>query len=127
MQQGIVKKFRQYNKVHRNVLLTGRQHLLFGVLPQKQKFALAQCYGFAVNTVRGCTGGHVNNLNIIMRVCREADKPCVRAQGNQLTLAQQLAAVNHLTASGHIQAAVNFAAAAKQLPFLLRHGAQHIQ
>ena len=74
-----VKKFRQNNEIHCNIVLPRRKNLLRGILVQEQQIPRIQ-YDTRrfINNMGRRPAAHVNNFDIIMTVLRKTHKPRMR-------------------------------------------------
>ena len=90
-----VKKLRQDNKVHCNIILSGRKDLLHCILIQKQKVTLFEHNLIAVHDMCRCSLAHINYFYIIVCMRREMYKASMRSDLNQLPLLQKFRTVHN--------------------------------
>ena len=117
------EKLGQDDKVHRQVVRLGGQHLVGHVLVEEQQVPPAQGDGLPasgmVDDVAGGTGALVHHLHIVVPVAGERGEAGVGADLNEPPLFQQLAAVHHKLPAEGIQIPAD-AVSAGQNSLLLR-------
>ena len=112
-----VEKLRKDDEIHGDILFAGGKDLLCGVLAQQQQLARLERYFRSVYDMHGFSLAHIDHFYIVMRVLRKVHKARVRAERNQLSLAQKKSAVYLGGVLVHIDAAVDSAAAGEQIVF----------
>ena len=100
----LMEKLRQHDKVDRHILPPGRQNLLSGIGIQKQQFSLLQLHTHTtVDDMRRCTGAHIDNLDIVMRMFRKTHKSCMWAHINERASGKHLILVYYEISAGSVQ------------------------
>ena len=90
-----VKKLRQDNKIHRNIILPGRKDLLHCILIQKQKVTLFEHNLVPIHDMCRCSLTHIDYFYIIMCMRRKMYKTGMRSDLDQLALLQKFRTVHN--------------------------------
>ena len=91
-----VKKFRQDNKIHGNIVLTCGQDLLGGRLTEKKQVAgLKDDTVGVIDNMRSGTGAHIHHLHVVMAVFWKMSEARVRADLDQTSLGKKPFIVYH--------------------------------